>query len=154
MTPITSTAFLRRGNKAKAEEQFQLATLGAEEPSSAMFYYDQPADMILYQGLSLLKLGDKKGAMRKFNKLLDYGERHMFDDVKIDFFAVSLPDLQLWEDDLNRKNQAHCYFVLALGSIGLGAREEAEDYIGKALALNNNFAAALIHRKLLDLLIS
>lgn len=144
----------RRGNKAKAEEQFWLATLGAEEPSSAMFYYDQPADMILYQGLSLLKLGDKKGAMRKFNKLLDYGERHMFDDVKIDFFAVSLPDLQLWEDDLNRKNQAHCYFVLALGSIGLGAREEAEDYIGKALALNNNFAAALIHRKLLDLLIS
>ena len=31
-----------------------------------MFYYDQPADMVLYQGLALRELGDEKGACACF----------------------------------------------------------------------------------------
>ena len=139
----------KRGNTEEARKHFALATLGAEEPSSALYYYDQPADMIMYQGLSLQKLGNSQAAARKFNKLIDYGETHIFDDVKIDFFAVSLPDLQLWEDDLNLKNRAHCNFVIGLGNMGLGNEKKAAEYMKKALELNNNLAAAIIHEKLL-----
>ncbi len=143
----------KRGNKDKAIEHFRLATLGAEEPSGPMFYYDQPADMIMYQGLAYMKLGEKKAAARKFNKLSDYGEGHIFDDIKIDFFAVSLPDLQLWEDDLNEKNRAHCNFVMALADIGRGQRDMAEEHIAEALRMNGNLAAAVIHEKLMDFIL-
>ena len=36
--------------------------------------------------------------------LIAYGEAHLFDEMKIDYFAVSLPDLLIFEEDLNRKN--------------------------------------------------
>ena len=63
---------------------YRLATLGVDEPAGAMYYYDQPADMILYKGLANRALGDEKGACRCFNKLMDYGERHLYDKVKND----------------------------------------------------------------------
>ena len=44
-----------------------------------MYYYDQPADMILYKGLAKKELGDTKAAHACFNKLMDYGERHVYD---------------------------------------------------------------------------
>ena len=67
-----------------------------------MFYNDQQPDKIFYQGLALIKLGKTTDAFSRFNKLKDYGEKHIFDKVKIDYFAVSLPDLQIWDDDLQK----------------------------------------------------
>ena len=84
-----------RRKSLEAEEAvscLELAELGDNEPAGAMYYYDQPADMILYKGLAKQKLGKTKEAHACFNKLMDYGERHLRDQVKNDFFAVSLPD--------------------------------------------------------------
>ncbi|HJA44289.1 MAG TPA: hypothetical protein H9957_10545, partial [Candidatus Dorea stercoravium] len=53
--------------------------------SEAPCYYDQPADMVLYQGLALRELGDEKGACACFNSLLDYGERHLEDRPQVDY---------------------------------------------------------------------
>ena len=39
---------------------------------------------ILAPGLANRALGDEKGACRCFNKLMDYGERHLYDKVKND----------------------------------------------------------------------
>lgn len=142
------------GDRKAEMDQLKLATLGTEEITSAMYYYDQRADMILYQALALLKLGDKKEAYKKCNKLIDYGEQHLFDDVKIDFFAVSLPDLQLWEDDLNIKNRAHCYFVMALGYLGLGEKEKAHENFNYALKLNPYLNEAKIHDSIMDFLLT
>ena len=115
----------KQKEEAAAKEEFELATLGDSEPVAAMFYNDQPADMIFYQALAWLKLGKRKTAKSLFNKLLDYGEQHLFDEVKIDFFAVSLPDIQLFDDDLNRNNRTHCRFLMALAKAGLGQKNEA-----------------------------
>ena len=38
-----------QGRDGEAQECFQKATLGTDEPAGAMYYNDQPADMILYQ---------------------------------------------------------------------------------------------------------
>ena len=82
----------RLGEKEKAGECYEKATLGAMEPAGMLYYYDQPADMILYQGLAGEKLGRQIEANTRFYKLVDYGEKHIRDDVKLDYFAVSLPD--------------------------------------------------------------
>ena len=44
----------------------------------------------------------------------------------MDYFAVSLPDLLIWEDSLDQKNRIHCLYMLALGYYGLGDRSHAE----------------------------
>src|SRR5699024_9729922 len=106
---------------------FSIASQGLEEPASAMYYNDQPPDMIFYQGMAWLELGNEMEAKRRFNKLIDYAEKHLFDEVKFDYFAVSLPDFLVFEDDLNVRNEVHCRYMLGLGHLGLGQRELAKE---------------------------
>ena len=84
-----------------------------------MFYNDQPPESIFFQGLALCKLGDSAGARSRFNRLVDYGERHLFDVPSIDYFAVSLPDFLIFDEDLGRRNAFHCRYLAALGRLGL-----------------------------------
>lgn len=134
----------------EAHKCFELATLGAMEPAGMMYYYDQPADMILYQGLAFRKLGKEKEACGRFYKLLDYGKRHLKDDVKIDYFAVSLPDLLLFDEELNVKNKAHCYYLMGLGEFGLGNKENAKHNFEKTVNLEFNHQNARIYKKMTE----
>jgi tetratricopeptide (TPR) repeat protein len=138
-------ALERLGLNAEARAAFSTASLGLAEPASVMYYNDQPPDMIFYQGLAWLKLGNAGEARRRFNKLIDYGEQHLFDDVSIDYFAVSLPDFLLFEDNLNKRNQVHCYYMLGLGRLGLQECEQARAMLARALELDVNHQGARIH---------
>lgn len=133
------------GEQEEAERYFARAVLGDTDPAGMMYYNDQPADMILYQGLALRALGREEEACGRFHKLVDYGEKHMFDHVKIDYFAVSLPDLQLFEDDLDKRNQIHCTYLIALGSYGLGELERAQDAFRKVLEQDPAHVGAALH---------
>ena len=113
------------GKTQEARESWHRATLGDQEPSGVMFYNDQPSDMIFYQGLAFLSLGEEDEARRRFNRLIDYGEEHLFVHVTIDFFAVSLPDLKIFADDLDARNRIYCRKLIAMGLYGLGRREES-----------------------------
>ena len=126
------------GNVDKATECFEKAALGDNEPAGVMYYYDQPADMILYKGLAKKELGDTKAAHSCFNKLMDYGERHVYDTAKNDFFAVSLPDFLIFDDDMDRKNKAHCYYLMGLANLGTGNKKEAAEQFKKALKYDSN----------------
>ena len=46
---------------------------------------------------------------------------------EIDYFAVSLPDFLVFDDDLQLRNEVHCRYMMALGHLGLGQREEAAE---------------------------
>ncbi|MNI85352.1 hypothetical protein D3C73_1423380 [compost metagenome] len=113
-----------------------------------MYYNDQPPEMIFYQGLAWWKLGVEKEAKRRFNKLIDYAETHLFDEVEFDYFAVSLPDFLVFEDDLNKRNVIHCRFMLGLGLLGLGRTEEAAVRFDEVLALEPSHPGALIHQRM------
>ena len=117
--------------EADARASYEKATLGTDEPAGMMYYYDQPADMILYKGLAYEKLGEHRAACACFNKLIDYGERHLRDEVRIDYFAVSLPDFLIFEDDLTRRNEAHCYYLMGLGNLGLMRKDKAAAYFAE-----------------------
>ena len=118
-----------------ARECFAAATLGTDEPAGALFYNDQPADMILYQGLSYLKLGKTAQARARFYRLIDYGEQHLEDDGSVGYFAVSLPDFLIFDEDYTKKNRVHCLYLCALGHIGLGEQEKAAGYLEQAVQL-------------------
>lgn len=137
------------GDTGKAKKYYEMATKGMDEPAGAMFYNDQPADMIFYQGLSYAKLGNVGMAKSRFNKLITYGEKHLFDNVKIDYFAVSLPEFLIFDEDLKKKNEAFCYYLIGLGNLGLGNKEAASKYLNKTIEIDKNHIGAMIHLKMI-----
>ena len=124
------------GETGQAEEYFTLASTGSDEVTGMMYYNDQPADMILYQGLAQYKLGQTKTGNRRMYKLIDFGEQHVRDEVKIGYFAVSLPDLMIYEEDFTLKNKAHCNYVMGLGNLGLGKKKEAVKFFKETLKID------------------
>jgi len=137
------------GHEGAAGAHFARAACGNEEPASAMYYNDQPAEMILYQGLAARELGDTAHASARFHKLIAYGEKHYYDEVKIDYFAVSLPDLQLFDEDLTVRNRAHCEYLIALGSYGLGDSARAGKCYAAAQAIDCSHQGVILHQKML-----
>lgn len=129
---------LELGDREKYEICMENAQLGDNEPAGAMYYYDQPADMILFKGKAAEVTGDHKMACACFNKLMDYGEQHVRDHVKNDFFAVSLPDFLIFEDDMDEKNKAHCYYLMGLSQLGFGKKKEAKAAFENALKHDYN----------------
>lgn len=129
---LLGIAYEKLGKSEKAGEYFEKSAAGLSEPQSAMFYNDQPPETIFCQGLSLLKLARASEADIRFNKLIDYANMHMKDNVKIDYFAVSLPDFLVFDDDLNKKNKVHCLFMKALGLLGKGEKSKANEYFKQA----------------------
>ena len=138
------------GNDAAARSYLEHAAEGDEEPSSMMYYNDQPADMILYQGLANRALNRHDRANSRFSKLISYGEKHYYDQLKIDYFAVSLPDLQLFEDDLTVRNRAHCEFLIAMGSYGMGNLDRAVKCFDAALDIDCGNQSVVLYRAMIQ----
>ena len=144
-------AYDMQGNTEKARECWEQATVGPLEPAAAMYYNDAKPEKIFYQGLALQKLGRHDEANGRFYKLVNYGKQHIFEKQTMDYFAVSLPDLLIWEDSLDRKNRIHCLFMLALGYCGLGDKEHAERYLCELEGMDINHQAAQSLRTLMKM---
>lgn len=136
-----------QGKYDEAKTCFETATIGTDEPAGAMYYNDQPADMILYQGLAFEKLGKTREAKSRFYRLIDYGEQHLNDEGKIEYFAVSLPDFLIFDEDYTKKNRAHCCYLMALGNIGLQNREKAAEFLNEALEIEPSHMMATLYQK-------
>lgn len=136
------------GDAAEARAWFERASSGPSEPTSAMYYNDQPPDMIYYQGLARRELGQSDEAKDVFRRLVDYGERHLDDDVGIDYFAVSLPDFLLFDDDPSHLNRVHCHYVAGLGWLGLGETAKARRELERVLELAPAHQGAHTHVEL------
>lgn len=113
-------------NTDLATQYYQEASEGLSEVSAAIFYNDQQPDTVFFKGLALKKLGHTKDAEDCFDRLIGFGEKHRNDHPKIDYFAVSLPDLLIWEDSLDARNQLLCHYLMGLGYLGKGDNEKAE----------------------------
>ena len=136
-------AYDAMGETSKARDCWEAATKGPQEPAAAMYYNDAKPDKIFYQGLALLKLGRENEAHGRFYRLINYGKQHIFEHQTMDYFAVSLPDLLIWDDSLDTKNEIHCKYMLALGYYGMGEKEKAQKYLAEVKALDNNHQGML-----------
>ena len=132
------------GETEKANAFFLSATKGDSEPQQAFYYNDSQPDKIYYQALAWQQLGDNAKADELFERLLQHGQRHLSDICKIDYFAVSLPELAIWDDDLNIRNQIHCHFVMGLGYLGKGDLTKAQTELQTVLNLDINHQQAQI----------
>lgn len=133
----------------EALNYFKKAIVGVAQPSAAIFYNDPQPDSIFYQGLSWEKLGEEEKAKATFTELINYGEAHLNDKIKIDFFAVSLPDLLIFDDDLDKRNALHCQYMMALGYLGLKKYAKAKTLFMEVLSADSMHAGAQVHLHLI-----
>jgi tetratricopeptide (TPR) repeat protein len=147
---LLGIAYDALGQKDKARECWEEATKGPQEPAAAMYYNDAKPDKIFYQGMALYKLGREDEAHGRFYKLINYGKQHIFEKQVMDYFAVSLPDLLIWEDSLDTKNLIHCKYMLALGYYGMGEKKKAERYLKEVEALDCNHLGILQFRNFME----
>lgn len=136
------------GDDAASGAALQRAVRGDYEPAGAMYYNDQPPEMIYYQAMAYDALGDGEKSRALCEKLIAYADAHRSDTVKIDYFAVSLPDLQLFDDDLTARSRTHCAYLSALGHLGLGDRRTARLLFTEVLSADPSHQGAAIHQRL------
>ncbi|WP_421828002.1 DUF5107 domain-containing protein [Larkinella sp.] len=151
---LKGLAYEGMGETQTARSYFERASVGLDAPVQAVFYNDQQPDKLFYQGLARKKLGQNDRAEKLFKTLIQYGETHRDDAIKIDYFAVSLPDLLVFDADLNERNRISCLYLMGLGHLGLG-----NGHVGQALACfdavlasDRNHQGAALHRKMVDFL--
>jgi tetratricopeptide (TPR) repeat protein len=142
-------AYNLMGDQNKATEYYKKASIGLEEPSSVLYYNDQPSDTILYQGLANEALGNADAARKSYHQLLAFGEKHLFDKVDYDYFAVSLPEIEVFPDNIQLRNDTYCNYLIGLGYLGLGKLEKAGSFFDKILEEQPNYQGVIRHKKML-----
>jgi len=123
------------------------AALGHEEAARSAFrkaaeHCGGYSAMTYYRGTALAELGDSVSATREFRSLLDFASKQMQTEAKIDYFATSLPNLLLFNDDLQKRNRVESLFLMGLARLGLAESAEAEKSFREALALDINHLGA------------
>ena len=129
--------------------RYEEGTAGPTEPAAAMYYNDAKPDKIFYAALCYRKLGLEDKARGLLHKLINYGKQHLFEHQTMDYFAVSLPDLLIWDGDLDKQNRIHCLYMLALGYYGMGDSERGNRYLSEVESMDINHMGAQALRSLI-----
>ncbi len=145
---LLGCAYEGLGNQEKAIAFYEAATIGISEPVQAIYYNDPQPDKIVYQALAWQKLGNLKKAIAIFKKFIAFGEQHKDDIMRIDYFAVSLPDMLVFDIDINQRNKVHCIYLAALGYLGLGDVARAQELLKEVLQIEINHQGAASHLRM------
>ena len=95
-----------------------------------------------YRALALRSLGDPAAADGLLQRLHEFASNRMHAEVKIDYFATSLPDFLLFEDDLEERNRIDCLLLRGLAGIGLGRSSDGAADLRQVLAMDPNHLIA------------
>jgi tetratricopeptide (TPR) repeat protein len=100
-----------------------------------------------FQALSLLALGNDRAGRAVLSNLAEFAARLLDVEPKIDYFATSLPNLLLFDDDLGKRNRIDSLLLNALARHGLGDVEGAIRQLEQVVALDPNhlFAAETLY---------
>ena len=138
-------AYQQLGDIQKANHLFEQGATGDLKPAVPWFYNDQQPDTIFYKGLSLLALHRHQEAQAVFNSLIDFANAHLNDKIRMDYFAVSYPEIQVWDMDFQQKNKIHCLYIRGLGYLGKNEVEKAKQDFLDVLTLENTHLGAKLH---------
>ncbi|UPK67208.1 DUF5107 domain-containing protein [Chitinophaga filiformis] len=139
---LLGCAYAGLGQTDTAKKHFLAATIGISEPVQAIYYNDPQPDKIVYQALAWQQLGQPEKARQIFERFIQFGEAHLNDTIRIDYFAVSLPDMLVFDIDLNLRNRIHCLYLMGLGHLGLQQEQEGQQYLDEVLTLDVNHQGA------------
>jgi tetratricopeptide (TPR) repeat protein len=89
-----------------------------------------------FRGLSLKALGRGDEADGVFRDMIDHAHAMLAEPAKIDYFATSLPNLLVFDENLQDRRDADAHLLVALACHGLGRLDEAAAAIEKVLAFD------------------
>ncbi len=102
----------------------------------------EPGVHSYFQALALRALGNDEAARGVLLDLARVATIKSKQVPKIDYFATSLPNLLLFEDDLEKRNRIDATFLSALASHGLGEVKKAATLLRQVLADEPNHLLA------------
>jgi len=103
-----------------AAEQIGDAELARSYWNAAATPLPGPGVHSYFQALALLVLGNDQAGRAVLSSLAEFATKKMEVEPKIDYFATSLPNLLLFDDDLGKRNRIESLLLSALASHGLG----------------------------------
>jgi tetratricopeptide (TPR) repeat protein len=121
------------GEPALADRYWNAAA--APLPSASIHSY--------FQARALMVMDESAAAREVVQELARFAEEKMATVPKIDYFATSLPNLLLFDDDLERRNRIESTVLAALASDGLGKSEKAVELLEQVIAEDPNHVFAI-----------
>jgi tetratricopeptide (TPR) repeat protein len=105
-----------------------------------------PGPHTLFQALAMQALDRREEASATLSNLTDFSQEQMRVEPKIDYFATSLPNMLLFEDDLKQRQRVESLLLVALASYGQGDVKKAIQLLRQVIAEDPNqlFAADML----------
>jgi tetratricopeptide (TPR) repeat protein len=129
---FTGLALSQLGRDEEARQSWSRAAAD-EGPMTWMTYY---------KAMSLQALNRKVEADQTLKEMRAFAAQQMQAEAKIDYFATSLPNFLLFDEDLRKRKQVECLFLTALGELGERNIERASALLNQVLTLDGNHLAA------------
>ncbi|TWU67099.1 Tetratricopeptide repeat protein [Crateriforma conspicua] len=105
------------GRDDEAVKHFQLSA--EEEGDFSEMAVTQFSPLTYYRGLSMCELGQRDEAAALFTQLRQFANEKIGEPAKIDYFATSLPNLLVFDEELQCRRDAENHFLAALACHGL-----------------------------------
>ena len=131
------------GRLSIANELFKLST--EEEGDFIDMAVSAYSELSYYSALSFEELGKKEEAIQLWKDIKDYALKKLQEAVKIDYFATSLPQLLVFEDDLQKRNEWDSKYLLALAELGMKNKAKAFELFKEVFASNSMHQGAKLH---------
>ncbi len=142
LTPENELQFLlgcalrAAGDEAAAEEYLRLAAMPQGDPAAPA------ADGPYWQALALRELGDDTAADERLEQLAADAAEQATAEVRIPYFATSLPTLLLFDDDLSERAHQDARYLEGLVLLGRGRRKAAATRFERLLGVRPDYLDA------------
>ncbi|MEN8847585.1 MAG: DUF5107 domain-containing protein [Akkermansiaceae bacterium] len=120
------------GDKTLAQKHYELSA--TEEGDFEAMSVTAHSPLSYYKALSLRELGKTEPANALFQDLLGFAETGLKTPATIDYFATSLPNLLVFDEDPQDRADADNNLLIALANHGLGEFEQAMTYCDRCLS--------------------
>jgi tetratricopeptide (TPR) repeat protein len=133
--------FLALGQETEARAAFEASANEAGDFAEMTVTAHSPLSWL--RGLSLRALGRETEATVFFRDLLTFASSRIGQPAKIDYFATSLPNLLVFDEDLQRRRDSEHRLLAALAHHGLGHFDESARLLSEVITFNRADQRAL-----------
>ena len=130
------------GDSDRARRELTLAADPRPSQQPPMVPVPLFSEASYWRALALRRQGDTAAAKQLLEDLRAAAQRQAATEVRIDFFATSLPAFLLFEDDLARRNRAQSRYLEGLAHLGLGSVDLARAAFDDVVGLDPNHGGA------------
>lgn len=128
---------------AMAAEELGQAALARKYWAAAAAPLASPGIHSHFRALALTALGEREEAETVLRELESFAHQQSRTEPRLDYFATSLPNLLLFEDDLTKRNRIDSTVLLALASDGMGNRDRAFELLESVVVEDPNHQLAI-----------